>query len=201
MQKRLLHKVLLIIYTILIISKRILWKTGRFLFFSGYVLGKRTAVPLFFLFYRLYLKTKHLLHLEQIPLSQRAHELLAHPRFLLIFTLGLMITLLLPHTRFTTKAATVVTPGSEPVLFHLVGPGEEYFVDEIIPEPLTVDIETWDSGATRPRVIELETEQEPEREELGSLALGGTALTKPSILPGAYESARTETITYTVQPG
>ena len=49
-----------------------------------------------------------------------------------------MITLLLPHTRFTTKAATVVTPGSEPVLFHLVGPGEEYFVDEIIPEPLSL---------------------------------------------------------------
>jgi len=105
---------------------------------------------------------------------------------------------------------TVWARGREPLaqeslLYELVGPGEEYFVEEGVIEGgfLRGDTQTWRAGAVRKDVIEPGAESVPiEPTDITSIAVGGTAITKPTIIPGAeLGERRTRPVNYVVREG
>lgn len=141
-------------------------------------------------------------HGYSAPLKDKIWFIVTSPWTLRAAVLGTIFFILAPQT--TALAGDVTDTNLDSLLYRIVGPGEEYFVEESIEGPLgIVQPEGWSAGAVRQEVLELGgTAIAPELTELGGLALGGTAVTKPTIIPGAQlGSERKEIITYLVQGG
>jgi len=117
-----------------------------------------------------------------------------------VVILASIFILLLPQTHLRARDTG---PNLDSLLYQIVGPGDEYFVEEGIEGPLSVGVESWSTGSVRQEVLEPGSALETlEPTEFGGLALGGTALTKPTIIPGAQLGVeRKEIIVYIVQDG
>lgn len=136
------------------------------------------------------------------PFKDKIWFIATSPWTLRVAVLGAIFFMLAPQT--TVLAGDVTNTNLDSLLYRLVGPGEEYFVEESIEGPLgMVPPEGWSAGAVRQEVLEPGgMERAPELTELGGLALGGTAVTKPIIIPGAQLGPeRKEIIVYLVQIG
>ena len=118
----------------------------------------------------------------------------------------------IPHSRFFVRDANAIY-GRQTLLYSLVGPGNQDFsLEELSVDYTAVATETspgWREGAVSsvaPGTVGVE--REAEAQEMVGTSLGGSALAKPSILPGSVlptsgESAtgRTELVYYEVNPG
>ncbi len=114
-----------------------------------------------------------------------------------------IVLLLAPQT--SVFARTSAPLAQESLLYRLVGPGEEYFVEEGVTQSgfLPADSGAWSAGAVRQEVLEsAPDEQLIEPTDITSLARGGTAITKPNIIQGAdLGEQRREVVSYLVQQG
>ncbi len=135
------------------------------------------------------------------PLKDKIWFIVTSPWTLRVAVLGAIFFILAPQT--TVLAGDVTETNLDSLLYRLVGPGEEYFVEESIDSPIAAVPPGWSIGAVRQEVLEPGgIAITPEFTELGGLALGGTAVIKPIIIPGAQLGLeRKEIITYLVQAG
>lgn len=128
-----------------------------------------------------------------------------------------LFVVMIPQTRLYT-AETPTLPGQGTLLYTLVGPGEQDFgeIDEYIVEeaPLAVDTpdRTWRDGAVSADQAVPVGEIITQPEDIAAISVGGTAVTKPTILPGnelpvvtspdkPQATGRTEVVNHTVEPG
>lgn len=118
--------------------------------------------------------------------------------------------LMAPESEIFTRDDTKI-PGRETLLYRIVGPGdqdfalelEEVYVEEVVSPR---DARTWREGAATPETGTLVGELVISDDGIGGVSRGGTALSKPTILPGATlpgvsVSARTEVVYYDVHAG
>ncbi len=128
---------------------------------------------------------------------------------------------MIPHTKLYSQNATVI-PGRKTLLYALVGPGdqdfaeEEIIVEEAVPLLVTEPEHLWRDGF-------VSSDQAPKDKDRlaqgptdisNNTALGGTAITKPTIFPGSElpivpgdtkegirKTGRTQLVEYLVKPG
>ena len=133
-----------------------------------------------------------------------------------VLFLGIALAIMIPHSRFTTLDAQA-TPGRKTILYALAGPGDE--VDENLEEIDAEDIRvlqplepSWREGAVSGIGPYTGFDQSIEAKDPTAITMDGTAVTKPTIMPGATidttkpsvpepSSTRTEIVEYVVQPG
>lgn len=135
-------------------------------------------------------------------------------QILLFFVL---FVIMIPQTRlYTSKGLSI--PGQQTLLYKMVGPGdqdfgapEEYIVEEAI---LAVGIpeKTWREGTVSADQVTPVGQIIQHPVDISAISVGGTAITKPTILPGneltyitspdtSQMTGRTEIILYTVISG
>lgn len=127
---------------------------------------------------------------------------------ILLFLIAAII--MIPHSKLSTAPNDSV-PGRKTVLFTLVGPGDQNFsFDEEIVETIMEDISTpagWREGAIVAETAVRIGSGIKQPQELTGTSVGGSALTKPTILPGNEMLAgdpslpRAQTVVYTVKSG
>lgn len=112
--------------------------------------------------------------------------------------------LMLPHTRLVAEE-DMTFPGHKTVLYTLVGPGEEDFSLEEVPLDVSLGPPppSWNAGAISPEDVIVAS---PPTSEISGITAGGSALTKPTILPGNAAPigagiARTKIVIHEVSPG
>lgn len=102
-----------------------------------------------------------------------------------VFLLFVIIMILVPQSKLYSAEPTEV-PGRKTLLYQLVGPGDhEFDVDEIAIEVVDQPIEiesVWRQGSVVSQYDGTDFIEGPE--EISSISSGGSALTKPVILPG-----------------
>jgi murein DD-endopeptidase MepM/ murein hydrolase activator NlpD len=194
------HRGLLLVFNFLIAIKRLIWWLSRIVSSASAKILK----VLFLYFYRLYLWMRFRARFKGISLKEKIREFIVKLNFLFLLNVVLVLGLSFHHTKFYAQAQIIPTAANQPLLLTLLGPGEEYFVEEVL-ESTTSGIigerrEGLRLGALRPPILRPEGVGQ-EIIDLGSVALGGTTITKPNILPGVYEGRRTEIIEYIIQPG
>ncbi len=100
------------------------------------------------------------------------------------FLLFVVVMILIPQSKlYSAEPADV--PGRKTLLYELVGPGDHEFDDdeiaiEVVEQPLEIE-SVWRQGAV---VSTQESDGPAGPEEIAAISSGGTALTKPVILPG-----------------
>ena len=155
----------------------------------------------------------------KIPMDRRIVEVIAKRGTLQIMLLGIILAILFPQSKLYSQDLAS-TPGRNTLLYSLVGPGEQNFiVEEITVEeanldrPKNIDTPAWKQGTVSvddPSIVGKEVV--PAVQDIAAVSVGGTALTKPTILPGtalpvsdessgATKQSRSKTITYEVQSG
>jgi LysM repeat protein len=128
-----------------------------------------------------------------------------------------LFIIMIPQTRLYS-ADTPTIPGQGTLLYTLVGPGEQdfgtieaYIVEEAFLVTETPE-KTWREGAVSTDQATPIGEIIVEPEDIAAISVGGTAVTKPTILPGnelpvsissdtPQATGRTEVTTYTVESG
>lgn len=100
------------------------------------------------------------------------------------------------------------TAGRASLLYSLAGPGEEDFSEEETAVPAGLDhARSWREGAVSRLTAGTGNSAPTRTPEFSSVTMGGTALTKPIILPGTIladhilGAARAQVVAYEVQPG
>lgn len=153
----------------------------------------------------------------QLPLDGRIIELLGRRGTLQVLLFLVIGVILLPQSKLYSQDITSI-PGRNTLLYRLVGPGDQNFViDEIIVEEANLErtqagtaIPAWKQGTLSvdaPSFVGKESILQAQ--DLSAMSVGGSALTKPSILPGidlpawdpANTSGRKEMLLYQVQSG
>ncbi len=173
-----------------------------------------------FYLYKVWFLCKKRLLKYKIPLDGRFVEFFGKRGTLqvLIFVIG--IAVLFPHSALQSQEIERV-PGRQTLLYAMIGPGdqdfasEEYIVEEIgLPNEVVQEGQAWRDGALAFGQPGLGNEKIGAPQEVSATSLGGTALTKVTILPGSdapvvqenaptqqIQSNRKSIVTYTVQPG
>jgi len=123
------------------------------------------------------------------------------------------VAVMIPHSKLYTRDSKAIA-GRGTLLYALVGPGNEDFeIEEMIADVTVLDQKetpAWKEGsvsAISPSTVGVEVKKETQ--EISTISAGGTALTKPTILPGtvlpsseeASAVGRTEIVTHIVQSG
>jgi len=110
----------------------------------------------------------------------------------------------LPQTKLFTKDINDI-PGHGTVAYSLFGPGEDYGVEELAAVDttgFTTAAPSWRTGAVGSDMASYQTDMFAEQ-GLGMLAAGGSAIVRPSILPGTavIGQERRTVVEYTIEPG
>ncbi|MBT4153121.1 MAG: peptidoglycan DD-metalloendopeptidase family protein [Candidatus Magasanikbacteria bacterium] len=179
------------------------------------------AAHIGFHLYKIWFILKKRLVKYKIPLDGRFVEFFGRRGTLQILLFVIGTAVLFPHSALYSQEIERV-PGRQTLLYALVGPGEQDFAaEDIIIEEVGLPTEVVKEGqAWREGALALGQPGALGRDSLGatqdisSVSAGGTALTKPTILPGSelpaddssaptqeVESNRKNTVTYTVQSG
>lgn len=186
--------------------RRLTWYRALFVFLRGLIYVKRLLVwclqkfwravlflqrffreSLGFYLYKLGFKLKNKIGQENFSGRGSVWGLLGGRRMLQIFFFLVLVLLMYPHSHLYGFAATHI-PGRNTTLFHLLGPGEQDFsldeinVDNYLPAPAANS--AWREGAVTPQANLGVTPNSSLFENI-SLTLGGSAVAKPNILPGA----------------
>ena len=171
-----------------------------------------------FYLYKLWFGVKKKLEKYKIPLDSRLIELIGKRSTLQVVLFVVVLFVMMPQSALYSKDVTQI-PGRDTLLYELVGPGDQDFGEvEIIVEEANFaaqpNIETpvWKQGSVgveTPSVVGREIAVEVQ--DLSSISAGGTAVTKPTILPGnelpevsdsqKAVTKRSGVTAYTVQPG
>lgn len=171
-----------------------------------------------FYVYKFFFLIKKRLAKYKIPLDSRIVELLGRRSTLQVVLLGIVLVIMIPQSKLYGQDIAVI-PGRETLLYSLVGPGDyDFDEEEIIVEQADfsqtakIDNPAWKQGAVASDAPgNVGREVVPEIQELSSVSAGGTALTKPTILPGTdlpqvdvsqpTARKRTALVLHVVEPG
>lgn len=215
------YKLLLYLLRAFVYVKRAVFFCGRYLwrfFGRGYDLYSRT---LGFRFYKLWFLVRRKLQKYKIPLDRRIVGLLARRGTLQVLLFACIILIIFPDSTLYSKEISNRIPGRQTLLYTLVGPGDQNFaLDDIVIEEadfsgqkVIANQQIWKEGAVgieNPNTVGKEIAKVPQ--DLSSISAGGSALTKPTILPGTdlpevdtttgnLSDKRNKIIEYVVQPG
>ena len=131
--------------------------------------------------------------------------------------LALLVLFSLPHSRLFAEDYTEL-PGRKTLLYSVLGPGDQNFslVEEVFPAAMaaspTAAGEAWREGAVGVQLGQAQpggaNQAAVQFDEFGGLAFGGSAVTKPIIIPGGLAvrpgmatPGRTAIALYEVKPG
>ena len=101
---------------------------------------------------------------------------------------SVLIIIMVPQTKLYTAETTKI-PGRNTLLYKMVGPGEQdfsvedYIIEESLPPVAQAD-RNWRDGAISSHQSTIVGEVRPHVEYISAISVGGTAVTKPTILPG-----------------
>jgi len=165
-----------------------------------------------FYLYKIGFKIKKYTGRLRIPWDSRLIELIGKRSVLQIVLFLIIIIVMVPDSRLYTKDINKI-PGRETLLYKLVGPGNQDFDLEEVSVNLSVLIptqqqESWKQGSVSVQpgsgALSQNILNQP---DITSLSVGGTAVNKPIIMPGADlpsatgPSKRTQIVLHTVQSG
>lgn len=152
----------------------------------------------------------------KLPLDRRLIDLIGRRGTLQLLMLAMMLFLAYPHSVFYTKEPRTIY-GRETLLYALAGPTDQEFeIEEIsvnVAELSTPkEVRSWREGTVASEGPSAATTTIIEREpnEIAGVSMGGLALTKPTIIPGAQipsqsgvsaAAKRGDVVYYEVQPG
>lgn len=187
------YRVLLKFLQILVYLKRFFWWIGsRIYFVLGFIFGGVVTVIL-------YLRLKVIFLLKRTGISE-THEWMLKRDFLqIIFFLALFATVLSQTALVARKDLSY--SGQKTLAYTLMGGDQEVGLQEIVePTPVNTDGSySWKTGAIS--VNDGVSSQPIFEEGQGRFAMGGTALYKPTLLPGNPTVKRNEISDYEVVPG
>lgn len=154
----------------------------------------------------------------KIPLDRRIVEIIAKRGTLQLALLAVILAILLPQSKLYSQDIASI-PGRNTLLYSLVGPGDQDFsIEEITIEQANLShIEPVGTPAWKQGTLSVESpgmigkEIAPPVKDIAAVSVGGTALTKPTILPGTelpvvddvgvITQNRSESVPYEVQSG
>lgn len=210
-------KVLLILLRALVYLKRCLFWLGRL--FAGPVRAVVLAwdKTLGFYLYKLWFFIRKRIEKYKIPLDSRFVEVIGKRSTLQVVLFVVVLFVMYPQSRLYSQDIARI-PGRDTLFYSLVGPGEQDYGEiEIIVEEANFDHPEGDSAVWKQGAASVESPSNVGRDtaalvqELSSVSAGGTAITKPTILPGSSipssedpargAGKRTATVEYQVQPG
>ncbi len=190
------YRVLLKLLRILIYFKRIFWWIGARIYF---VLAKIFGIPGRFVIY-LHYKASYLVRktgLTNIREKLFKRDFLVSVVFLVLLLIGLTETTLLAK-------AGLASAGQKSIIYGFLGADEEIETEEIISSDKQEVYATpsWKIGALETQFVGAGGTPLFPTNELAGIVAGGTALSKPFLIPGsALGSARNRIIEYIVEPG
>jgi len=186
------YNILLTLLRVLVYIKRILFWCARHLWYLFGRINEVYTKTLGFRVYKSWHAIKRLAKKHKIPLDKNIISVFGKRAVLQVVLAIIIIGITFPHSKLYTKEATSV-PGHDTLLYSLVGPGDQvYGTDLIIIEEARFEEKkkkedaAWKTGAvTIGRLSMGDDLEETELPEISSITVGGTALTKPDILPGS----------------
>lgn len=209
MQKHLYKWLFILLKTVIYLKRAVIWLfnasfNGLGAFFGALfeVVGLRL--------YKSRLVAKKLSGYLNIPWDSRLMEIIGSRTLLQTTLLIIILFITIPQSKIYQVDAAQI-PGRQTLLYQLVGPGEQDFsLEEVIAESqptFSPPIDSWKQGAVvvAPSAISGQAAINI-NQEISGLSAGGTAVTKPIIMPGAAlltsgGLARANTIYHEVQAG
>lgn len=195
----LFYKILLYVLKSFVYLKRglffVLTKIWRSLLYINIKYSKSLGFYLYKIFFYInrFVKKNILLH-KHAPI-----ELLSQRAFLQFFLFLVVFIIMIPHSKLYTKEYDYV-PGRRTLLYQLVGPGESDFDTEELAGDISF-IESsgvtglWKEGAVVARPGQSGDEKIDESlQEISGVSVGGSAVTKPIIAPGAGVDFSSDTV-------
>ncbi|MBT3539250.1 M23 family metallopeptidase [Candidatus Parcubacteria bacterium] len=168
-----------------------------------------------FLLYKVIFYTKKHLRFFSFAKKESKLEFFGRRGMLQILLFVVVFSIMLPHSKLYTKGYDDVA-GRNSLLYKIVGPGtQQYDLDEITLSDSDIDVTTqelWKQGSL---VADPSSGSEniiKGPQDLSAISVGGSALTKPTIMPGVdvsefsegtepAKTGRADAINYTVQSG
>lgn len=221
--KKLLYTALLHTLRVFIYVKRVVFWVLRKAWAGFEWVFELYSNTLGFYFYKFGFLLKKKMVKYKFPLDRRLVGLLSRRGVLQVILFAVVIVIIFPDSKLYTKELNR-TPGRQTLLYSLVGPGDQVFaLDDVVIEEADFERDnrvsqnaTWNQGAVSAgnTGISKDPLTASELQEIAAISVGGTAIAKPTILPGAEipqaassvsgESSsgeRKELVEYIVQPG
>lgn len=207
-------KIFLYLLRSLIYIKRALIFVAKpliFLFSKGHSIYRRTLG--FYVYKFLFIVKRRFLKKANIAHGVGFIDFLGQRWTLQIIVFMVGIVIMVPQSKLFSRT-TEEMPGRKTLIYKIVGPGDQDFdIEEVeinIKELAVTDTRSWREGTVKPEGPGPAGElQETEIQEISGIVAGGSALSKPTILPGTrlptadpvVTSERTGNIYHIVQPG
>lgn len=208
MNKNIKRTLLYFLYFLVYCKRALAWSFSLLIkFFS--LIFKLFNLTIGLQIYKLFLKKTKSGTKINLPWAAKFTEFLGKRTILQIIILAIGLCIIIPQSKLYTKNSLAI-PGQQTLLYKLVGPGDEDFTLEDVnadwQTTVSSTVNSWKQGMVTTQNIN-GTATSTEQSSLGDLALGGTAICKPNIIPGATlgnnseSTGRTETVNYVVKTG
>jgi len=189
------YRVLLRFLRILVYLKRAFWWTGARMYFVLEKIVKKIAHRFVWLKYKILFFFKRL---------GPARNWLFKRNFLQFIIFGILGVIALPQTKVNANT-NLAFSGQRTQAYQLLGADDEAEIEEVASESIFFkqDTPTYRAGSLEKQIVGAGIPDVPRpTSELSTIVAGGTALTKPSILPGVIVTEKRQGIVeYTVEPG
>jgi len=215
-----LYKILLAILNVLVFAKKGVFFCLKIIWHGTGKLNDIYTKTLGFRLYKIRYSLQKRFKKYRIPLDSRIVEVIGSRAALQICILIVAVLIMLPYSELYTKEIEEI-PGRNTLLYQLVGPGDhEFGTDTVtIEKGYFADKQKKEDAAWKTGAITIEApslvgkEQKPVVQNITAITAGGTALMKPSILPGTelptvekevdgtFTKKRRDVVVYTVQAG
>lgn len=204
------YKIFLYFLKGLIYFKRaIFWLLGfvwKFLLFINNIYKSSLGFVLF----RAFFYTKKYLNKLKFFQQESKIEFFGRRGTLQILFFVVFFIIMIPHTQLYTKTFGEVS-GKKSLLYQVIGHGNQDFTEEDVltlntVTPNITNNKDWKAGSVSLEDLKGSANQNNTSGDLSSVSVGGTAVTKPTIIPssGGIQTIKinsTEIINYTVQVG
>lgn len=185
------HKILLIgLKGVIYLKRGLIWSLTRFSFLFT-KLGRITKNFFGFRILKISFRLKKLTNKLHLTQGNRTAEFFGSRWILQIIIFLSIVFLMVPHSRLYTRDTTEIA-GRKTLLYKILGPGDQdYDLQEVVfnPSPVSTGEKntlTWKEGAVSAQPESAgNTKQTPEPQDITILSAGGTAVSKPTIFPGA----------------
>lgn len=215
-KKRLAYKTLLGLLKLLIYTKRGLLYSLQQIWRGLIVVDKAYRKSIGFSIYKFIFHIKKKFTVVNILRKYSVVDLVGERGLLQALLLVVLIFVSFPQSSLYARSNLKV-PGEKTLLYKIVGPGELDYssLEEVTGSDLSLispessKVESWKTGSVVVSPIS-NTQGEINQQEIAGTAVGGTALIKPLIIPGANirpetneikSPTRTAIVYYEVQPG
>ncbi len=211
-----IYRTLLYLLRVLVYIKRGLFVIGGFFQKIAQTVNDFYLSTLCFQLYKACYRINKRLDKYKIPLDGRLIEFLGKRGTLQVLFFVIVLFVVYPESRLHTQDTTKL-PGRDTIIYKIIGSGEQDFaeVPEILEEfgtdsyaqsAFTFD---WREGAVAVDSFAIGDQRQMALEGISGVVVGGSAMAKPSIFPGAVlptdegaiQAKRTESLVYEVQSG